>query len=537
MGEVYLARVSGAAGFRKPVVIKKILPHLVEEPNIVAALINEAKLMVMMDHPNIVQVLDLGEEGGTYFMAMEFVQGYNLSSLIGHFARARRIIPAPICVHLTCEILSGLAYIHGLRGPDGEVMNILHRDVSPQNVLISREGRVKLTDFGIAKVLRQASGDFTGSLKGKLRYMAPETLDRERLDHRYDLFATAVVLFEALSRAHLYPGKPGRALMKQVRDAVIPPVGHYHPGLPRELGQAVTRGLARDPDLRYQTAGELRAALRASIPPHELEAAPAALQALVQEVYADPDFPHGREKLPDLGQVHGDETVELVITSTLEATDTEVGGPPPGFGPAMTPTPTTAETAPQARVNLVTVMLAVGLAVVAGLTAFLFYQVSVKEPAARTDDKPVIIVKPKRVAPAPTPRATPAPVAAAQEKPAEPAPAATPAPRPRVKRKRPAGPFSPQHGARAFRRSNAALSRCFTAHQSRAGAAGEIKLQVISTIAASGKVTAVRLEPAGQAATPLGKCVTAVARKVRYPAHDRPSVNFVQPLRVKRQGQ
>ncbi len=113
MGEVFVARVSGAAGFQKPVVIKKILPHLVEEPTVVAALINEAKLMVMMDHPNIVQVLDLGEEGGTYFMAMEYVQGYNLSSIIGHCARTRRFIPAPVCVHLVCEMLSGLEYIHG----------------------------------------------------------------------------------------------------------------------------------------------------------------------------------------------------------------------------------------------------------------------------------------------------------------------------------------------------------------------------------------------------------------------------------------
>lgn len=528
MGEVYLARVSGAAGFQKPVVIKKILPHLVEEPTVVSALINEAKLMVMMDHPNIVQVLDLGEDGGTYFMAMEFVQGYNLSSFISHCVRHGVMIPAPICVHLASEILAGLEYIHGLRGPDGRVMNILHRDVSPQNVLISREGRVKLTDFGIAKVLQKAGGDFTQNLKGKLRYMAPEALDRARIDHRYDLYAAAVILYELICRAHLHSGRADATLMKKVREAVIPSMEPYHPGLPPELSQAIYRALSRDPDGRFLTAAEFKAALRRSVAREQLESAPADLRAMVDEIYNHPDFPAGKDKLPDLASSPPDQTISLVLTSTLEGTgvadDTLVTPAPPDM---------TAFPAQPRRMSLATILLSVGLLMTTGLTGALYYTVHYKKSTARSEEKPVIIVRPKA-------SAMPPPIKVVPEMPAPAPKAAAPAPRratpaPRKPPRAAAGRFSPERGARSFRRHNAALSRCFTRDAPRGGA--DISLQIISTITAAGTVSAVRLEPAAQAETPLGKCIIDVARRVRYEAHDRPQINFVQPLRVKRQGE
>jgi len=178
MGEVFLAKVSGVAGFQKFVVIKKILPHLVEQPHFVDGLVREAKLLVMLDHPNIVQVLDLGVEDNDYFMAMEFVHGYNMATTAHYCAQKRLLIPAAACASIGLGVLAGLEYAHELTSPDGHRQNVIHRDVSPQNVMISKRGASSSPTSAYAKVLNEAEGEFTQSLKGKFRYMAPEAVVR-----------------------------------------------------------------------------------------------------------------------------------------------------------------------------------------------------------------------------------------------------------------------------------------------------------------------------------------------------------------------
>ncbi len=542
MGEVFLARSVGAAGFQKHVVIKKILPHLVEQESIVEALVHEAKLMVRLDHPNIVQVLDLGLEGGNYFMAMEFVHGYNLSSIIGYCAKNKRIIPATVCAHIVAEMLSGLEYIHELTESNGSKMNIVHRDVSPQNVLVSREGRIKLADFGIAKVLHEAEGALTQSLKGKLKYMAPEALEEGRIDQRYDLFASGIVLFEALCRAHLYRGKNDAELMKRVREARVPPVARYHKDLPGGLAVATMKSLSKDPDARFQSARAFGDALRAAIQPVTQQEAAAELRALVTELYNEPNFPVSKQKLPDLDSTKAVDVRPLLIQSQIES--------PSGSAPAITGVGSSedrepaqlAPAAPGRHINPLIILLTIGFLGISVAVGYLLYANQYRTPPTPPPKGQVIIVEQHNRAPAPT-KAEPRPKPASKPAPAA-TPDAAPAPDARVKARRvvrpkrprpasrPAGPFDPSKGAGMFRKHHRSLTRCFNKHTKESDP--EIRLKVITTIRGTGAVAAVRLEPVAQNTTPMGKCVIAVARKIRYPRHDKPSVTFLQPLRVTR---
>ena len=535
MGEVFLARSVGAAGFQKHVVIKKILPHLVEQESIVEALVHEAKLMVRLDHPNIVQVLDLGMESGNYFMAMEFVHGYNLSSIIGYCAKNKRIIPATVCAHIVSEMLSGLEYIHELTDTDGSSMNIVHRDVSPQNVLVSREGRVKLADFGIAKVLHEAEGALTQSLKGKLKYMAPEALEEGRIDQRYDLFASGIVLFEALCRAHLYRGKSDAELMMRVREARVPPVARYHKDLPGGLAVATMKALSKDPEARFQTARAFADALRAGIAPVSQPEAAAELRELVTEIYNEPDFPVSKKKLPDLSTTKSGDVRPLLIQSQIE---------PPveatGEGSAVEAQPMAAQ--PGRHVNPLIFLLTIGFIGISVAVGYLLYATQIRTRPAPPQKGQVIIVEQHNRTPAAQPKPQPEPKPAATK---VATPDAAPPPveakkapvrkvnkprRPRPASK-PAGPFNPSSGQRTFRKFNKALTRCFNQHTKSGDP--EIRLRVYSAIRGNGTVAEVRLEPPAQTSTAMGKCVIKVVRKIRYPRHDKPSVTFVQPLRVR----
>jgi serine/threonine protein kinase len=518
MGEVFLARSVGAAGFQKPVVIKKILPHLIQQPQVVSALVNEAKILVMLDHPNIVQVLDLGIEGNDYFMAMEFVQGYPLSAMIGYSAKNKILIPANVCIHIGLEILSGLGYIHGLVASDGQKRNILHRDVSPQNVLISREARVKLTDFGIAKIFHEAEGALTRSLKGKLRYMAPEALDKGRIDQRYDLFAAAIVLFEILCRCHFFTGRSDIELMAQVRDPKFPVIERYHPGIPAGLVKVLERALTKDPEARYPTAADFSRALRESMPEHVLVDAPGELRRIIEDLYNRDDFPLSKSKLPELGPGTNElsSTQPLMLESKLMHEEAARRS--------------TASRASTRRGNLPIVLLTLGLLGISAVVGFLAYHFFLDKGMPRGDQKsPVIVVSERSGGDPPAGPSSTAPLdtgAGPSQEGTRPRHVAAPPSPPR--------PFLPDEGARIFRRQRAAIARCFDQH-TRASDPG-FNLQVISTILQSGKVSAVKLEPEAQAQTPLGRCIVEVAMKIRYPRHDKPSVNFLQPVRVTRSG-
>jgi serine/threonine protein kinase/class 3 adenylate cyclase/tetratricopeptide (TPR) repeat protein len=258
MAEVYKAKSYGVAGFEKLLVIKKILPHLSRNKDFVAMFINEAKIAVSLNHANIVQVYDLGVVGSDYFMAMEFIHGHDLMKIIKKGRKTRKFMPIPTSVYIISEVARGLDYAHSLSDPGGRPLNVVHQDVSPHNVLISYEGDVKVVDFGIARVGEVAEEEAGKMAGGKFAYMAPEQARGAKVDHRSDIFATCIILYELITGQRLYAGKDRNEKMRMVRNAEIPPPRAVNPEIPARLEELLLRGLHRDPDQRFQTTLELQ---------------------------------------------------------------------------------------------------------------------------------------------------------------------------------------------------------------------------------------------------------------------------------------
>lgn len=258
MAEIYLCTSRGVEGFQKEVVVKRVKPFLASDPEFVRMFIAEARLASQLNHPNIVQIFDFDQVDGTYYLAMEYVRGPSLWQVALRARSLQRPIPPVVVAYLGRELARGLHYAHSLTD-DGHPVGLVHRDVSPHNVLVSFEGAVKLTDFGIAKAGRHSTAP--GVLKGKLGYMSPEQAHGEPLDARSDLFSLGVVLWELLTDAPLFDATSDVSMLRAVIEAPIVPPSARRAGLPPELDAIVTRALARPVEQRWQSAQELERAL------------------------------------------------------------------------------------------------------------------------------------------------------------------------------------------------------------------------------------------------------------------------------------
>ena len=258
MAELYKARRTGVEGFQKIVAIKKILPHLADDEEFVTMFADEAKLAAQLNHPNIIHIYDLGKiQAGGYFIAMEHVDGRDLRSIeqSGHAHSVQ--LPVPLAVYIASKVASALDYAHRRRDAEGHELNIVHRDVSPQNILISYEGDIKLCDFGIAKAASKASKTQSGALKGKIQYMSPEQAWGKPIDRRSDLFSLGVVLHELLTGERLFRGDTDITVLEKVRSAEVIPPSRMNPEVPTNLDAVVLKALAKDPDERYANASDL----------------------------------------------------------------------------------------------------------------------------------------------------------------------------------------------------------------------------------------------------------------------------------------
>jgi len=259
MAEIYRARLEVAHGVTKPVVIKKILPHYGQQRSFVRMFINEAKIVVGLSHGNIAQVFDFGEVEGEYYLAMELVDGQPLSRVLRK-AKAMELpaLPPPFAVQVAIEVSKGLHYAHTRLDEEGRPLSIIHRDVSPQNILVSYEGQVKLVDFGIAKA-RNASTDSTtpGAVKGKYFYFAPEQARGKELDARSDIFATGIVLYETLTGRLPFEGKMMEVMKKIVSGTLARP-SEVNPDVPASLERIVLRALATEKKHRHPTSQALQ---------------------------------------------------------------------------------------------------------------------------------------------------------------------------------------------------------------------------------------------------------------------------------------
>jgi len=261
MAEVYKALALGEAGFEKPVAIKRLHRQFGEDEDLVGMLQDEARLCSQLNHGNICQVLDLGRVQDTYYIAMEYVNGKDLFHLLRKAARTQRKLPLPGALFIACEMLAGLDYAHRKRGRDGQLLHIIHRDISPQNVLITYDGEIKIIDFGIAKARTSTHRTQAGVIKGKFRYMSPEQARGEPIDHRTDIFATGVVLYEMITGRPHAAGATDREILIKIQRGKFDPLSQLVLGLPADLEEMVHRALTLEPETRWSSARAMRKAL------------------------------------------------------------------------------------------------------------------------------------------------------------------------------------------------------------------------------------------------------------------------------------
>jgi serine/threonine-protein kinase len=303
MGEVFLARDRQLAGISRPVVIKRLLPDLAEDPAQVALFLDEARIASLLAHPNIVHVHEVGRDPFGYFIAMEYVPGPSLARLLERARREGVVMPRHVACHVVAELARALHHAHTARDADGAPLALVHRDVSPHNVLVSRAGDIKLADFGIARAAVRRQRTRTGVVRGKLAYMAPEQLERADADPRSDVFAAGIVLWEATLDRRLFDAERDVELIEQVRAAQVTAPHVIAPDYPEALASVVLTALAREPDERFASAAELELALRAAVPARGDERR--LLGRMIERLF--PELDDAAEPSPALGAAQTEE--------------------------------------------------------------------------------------------------------------------------------------------------------------------------------------------------------------------------------------
>ncbi|HEY3447691.1 MAG TPA: serine/threonine-protein kinase [Myxococcales bacterium] len=287
MGEVFLARQVGMQGFEKLLVVKVLLPHLVEDQEFVTMFFDEARIAARLNHPNVAQIFDLGDVEGSYYIAMEYIHGDDVVRLWKTARTQEKPVPLPLVVRIAADAAAGLDYAHKATDANNQPLGLVHRDVSPQNILVTFDGGVKLIDFGVAKAAGRASHTATGTLKGKYSYMSPEQASGKPIDARSDVFALGVVLYEMATSLRLFKRETEISTLKAVEACEIPRPSETNPEIDEQLEAVMMKALARDANERYQDAAALRLALEDWAVQKRASASSAHLSAYMQGLYAD----------------------------------------------------------------------------------------------------------------------------------------------------------------------------------------------------------------------------------------------------------
>lgn len=436
MAELFRALKVGAAGFEKLLVVKRLLPHLAADRELREMFLDEARLASQLNHANIAQVYDLGQAEAadpgrpqteiTYFIAMEYVFGKSLAEVIRRGQEMGRPLSVQNAVRIVSNAAAALDYAHEKAGPSGQPLGLVHRDVSPQNILISYEGEVKLVDFGIAKALSSSTTTRPGTLKGKFSYMAPEQAKGEPVDRRTDVYALGIVMWESLTGKRLFAGDSEAVILGKVIAPVVPPPSGENPDVPPELEEVCLKALAPDPDERFASAAEMCSALEAWL--HTLPNYPSSysLRGHMLELF---------------GGSKDEESQQIGEEQTAVRRECETGGekpqaPPPPAEATQVYTPEQAKAAgaaskPKGGGKGGIIAVAAALVIAAGVAGY--FLLSGPKPAAPPPPAPAGKEQAATKAPAPAkPQAKPKaePQAKAPAPATEPAPAAKPKPAP-----------------------------------------------------------------------------------------------------------
>ncbi len=329
MAELFRAKLTGAQGFEKLIAIKRILPNLSGEENLLAAFIDEAKLAALLHHENIIQIYDFGSMDDQYFIAMEYLFGKDLRTISRTVRKKDQELGLENILYIICRICAGLDYSHNLKDLHGKALSIIHRDINPQNILITYEGQVKIIDFGIAKAASHNTKTRENLIKGKLAYMSPEQANGQAIDHRSDIFSTGIILYELLADRRMFQGETMHVL-SLVREAQYDPPEEVIPNLAPKLNAILHRALAKDPDERFRHAGEMLADIEEFM--FELSLRPNArsfagyMKELFEEEHAQEELAlwaktkiyEAGEQEPDQEPVPEDETYENTLILTKE---------------------------------------------------------------------------------------------------------------------------------------------------------------------------------------------------------------------------
>jgi serine/threonine protein kinase len=329
MAEVYKARIQGPAGFERTFVVKRILPHLSSDPTFIKMFVEEAKLSARLAHPNIVHIFELGAVEGEYFISMEYIRGHDLSETMRAIWKTMGPPRPELVAYVGREACRGLAYAHALTDESGKPLGMVHRDVSPSNVMLSYEGAVKLLDFGIAKALGDAGPETTkaGTMKGKYAYMAPEQTEGENVDNRSDIFACGIVLHEVLTGRRLFKGANDVQTIERVRRCDVPRPSLQNPAVPPAMDAIVLKALAHNPAERWQDAAEMADALDDIV--HEARFQPTHLAQLLYDLF--PAQARGSRPTAPNATLHGHTVTGSALKSTSVAPTSYTSS---GAGPA-----------------------------------------------------------------------------------------------------------------------------------------------------------------------------------------------------------
>jgi eukaryotic-like serine/threonine-protein kinase len=289
MAEVFRGVAESMEGFKKSVAIKRILPNLTKNQKFVSMFLDEARLSLFLQHANIVQVFDISRTpDNAYFLVMEFVDGCNLKALIERQKQKGRRLDVGHSVYLMIECCKALQYAHSLDHPEtNEPLGIVHRDISPPNILLSKNGEVKLVDFGLAKANSQIESTDPGVVKGKFSYLSPEAASGQNVDSRADVFAVGIILWEMFTGRRLFYGETDYQTVEMVRQARVGSIGALNPEIDGELEQIVRKALARDPDDRYQNAADLGDALAQFLFSRRMKVTARDIAALVRDTQVE----------------------------------------------------------------------------------------------------------------------------------------------------------------------------------------------------------------------------------------------------------
>ena len=287
MAEIFLARQAGLEGFEKTIVIKRIRPHLSKQSNFVKMFLNEAKLAAQLNHPNIVQIYDLGKIGESYFIAMEYIFGRDMRRIIPKADALGIPFPMVYALKIASSVCEGLYYAHARTDMYGNALNIVHRDVTPENIFVSFDGTVKVLDFGIAKAANQIEQTRAGEIKGKLSYMSPEQCMGKPLDNRSDIFSLGVVLYEWLTGFKLFTGDSEVAILKSITEGKIYAPSYFKADIPEGVEAILMKALEKDREKRYQTAWEMQYDLDQFLSQYEFTPSNIHLSNFLKQLFND----------------------------------------------------------------------------------------------------------------------------------------------------------------------------------------------------------------------------------------------------------